>query len=48
MVKEYNVDGVIYFNMQFCNLYHRKVLGQSGVSMPFLHLETDYSKQHRE
>ncbi len=49
LVKEYRVDGVIDYSLQFCNLYAtesylvQQALKEAGV--PVLHLETDYSEQ---
>lgn len=48
-VKDYKVDGVIDYTLQFCGLYStesllvRNALQKEGV--PYLHLETDYSMQ---
>lgn len=47
LVKDYNIDGVIYYLIQFCDPYAvesykiRKALEEAGV--PFLYIETDYS-----
>ncbi|MGR6835581.1 double-cubane-cluster-containing anaerobic reductase [Syntrophomonas erecta] len=52
LVKEYNVDGVIDCNLQFCGLYStesylvKQALKEAGI--PVLHLETDYSDQDFE
>lgn len=52
LVKEYQVDGVIDCNLQFCGLYStetylvQQALKEAGV--PVLHLETDYSEQDME
>ena len=49
LVKEYRVDGVIDYSLQFCNLYAtesylvQQALKEAGI--PVLHLETDYSEQ---
>lgn len=49
LVEEYRADGVIYFNLQFCQTYgieHYPVarsLQQAGV--PVLHLESDFSEE---
>ncbi|MGE5380733.1 MAG: double-cubane-cluster-containing anaerobic reductase [Methylocystaceae bacterium] len=52
LVKEYNVDGVIDFNLQFCNTYATEsyLVNQAmkAAHIPFLHLETDYSEQDFE
>lgn len=52
LVKEYNVDGVIDFNLQFCNTYATEsyLVNQAmkEANIPFLHLETDYSEQDFE
>jgi len=51
-VKDYNVDGVIDCNLQFCGLYStesylvQQALKKEGI--PYLHLETDYSEQDME
>lgn len=45
--KEYNADGVIYYNLQFCHTYNieyrnvEKALKEAGI--PVLFIETDYS-----
>lgn len=52
LVKEYQVDGVIDYSLQFCNLYAtegylvQQALKEAGI--PVLHLETDYSEQDFE
>jgi len=52
LVKEYKVDGVIDYSLQFCNLYTtesylvQQALKEAGI--PVLHLETDYSEQDFE
>jgi len=52
LVKEYNVDGVIDCNLQFCGLYStesylvQQALKNAGI--PVMHLETDYSEQDSE
>jgi benzoyl-CoA reductase/2-hydroxyglutaryl-CoA dehydratase subunit BcrC/BadD/HgdB len=52
LVKDYQVDGVIDCNLQFCGLYSteaylvQQALKEAGV--PYLHLETDYSEQDME
>ncbi len=52
LAKEYQVDGVIDCNLQFCGLYSteshlvQQVLKEAGV--PYMHLETDYSEQDME
>jgi benzoyl-CoA reductase/2-hydroxyglutaryl-CoA dehydratase subunit BcrC/BadD/HgdB len=52
LVKEYKVDGVIDYNLQFCNLYTtegylvQQALKEAGI--PVLRLETDYSEQDSE
>jgi benzoyl-CoA reductase/2-hydroxyglutaryl-CoA dehydratase subunit BcrC/BadD/HgdB len=52
LVKEYQVDGVIDYSLQFCNLYTtesylvQQALKEAGI--PVLHLETDYSEQDSE
>ncbi len=52
LVKEYKVDGVIDYSLQFCNLYStesylvQQALKKAGI--PVLHLETDYSEQDFE
>ncbi|MEG6615076.1 double-cubane-cluster-containing anaerobic reductase [Peptococcaceae bacterium 1198_IL3148] len=49
MVKEYNVDGVVYYSLQFCHTYGieyraaEKALQQAGV--PVIRIETDYSDE---
>lgn len=52
LVKEYNVDGVIDVNLQFCNLYSTEtyLVKQALVdnNIPVLHIETDYSEQDVE
>ncbi len=50
--KEYQVDGIIDYTLQFCGLYStesyllRSALRNEGI--PFLHIETDYSEQDSE
>lgn len=52
LAKEYNIDGVIDFNLQFCNLYDiekhsvAKKLEEAGI--PSLQLESDYSDADTE
>lgn len=52
LVKEYRVDGVIDYNLQFCGLYStesylvQQALKEAGV--PVLQIETDYSEQDGE
>ena len=52
LVKDYDVDGVIDCNLQFCGLYStesylvQQALKDAGVS--YMHLETDYSEQDME
>lgn len=52
LVKEYNVDGVIDCNLQFCGLYSTEdYLVQQALKeadIPVMHLETDYSEQDTE
>lgn len=49
MVREWQVDGVIDYNLQFCGLYStesylvKEALKEEGI--PVLHIETDYSNQ---
>ncbi|WP_129596085.1 double-cubane-cluster-containing anaerobic reductase [Anaerophilus nitritogenes] len=49
LYKEYNADGVIYYNLSFCNTYAleykkiKDVLDQEGI--PMMMIETDYSLQ---
>jgi benzoyl-CoA reductase/2-hydroxyglutaryl-CoA dehydratase subunit BcrC/BadD/HgdB len=49
---EYQVDGIIEVNLQFCNLYStesylvKQALAEHG--LPVLHIETDYSEQDYE
>jgi benzoyl-CoA reductase/2-hydroxyglutaryl-CoA dehydratase subunit BcrC/BadD/HgdB len=49
MVKEYNVDGVVYYSLQFCHTYAieyravEKALQEVGV--PVIRIETDYSDE---
>jgi len=49
IVNDYNVDGVIDYSLQFCGLYSTEsFLVKDALeknSIPFLHLETDYSRQ---
>lgn len=52
MIKEYKIDGVIYHTLRLCLLYDiesskvRDVMEEEGV--PFLHINTDYSKEDKE
>jgi benzoyl-CoA reductase/2-hydroxyglutaryl-CoA dehydratase subunit BcrC/BadD/HgdB len=52
LVREYRVDGVIDYTLQFCGLYStesylvQQALKEAGV--PVLHIETDYSEQDGE
>ena len=52
LIKEYKIDGVVDYNLQFCGLYStesylvQKALKEAGV--PVLHIETDYSEQDFE
>lgn len=52
LAKEYNVDGIIDTNLQFCNLYStesylvKQKLDDLGI--PVLHIETDYSENDFE
>lgn len=52
LAKEYNVDGIIDTNLQFCNLYStesylvKQKLDELGI--PVLHIETDYSENDFE
>lgn len=52
LVKEYKADGVIYYNLQFCQTYAveyynvKKALEEKGI--PLLYIETDYSEQDTE
>lgn len=52
LANEYNVDGVIDTNLQFCNLYSTESYlvkqALTGKEIPVLHLETDYSEQDYE
>jgi benzoyl-CoA reductase/2-hydroxyglutaryl-CoA dehydratase subunit BcrC/BadD/HgdB len=49
LARDYKVDGVIDYSLQFCNLYStesylvQQALKEAGI--PVLHLETDYSEQ---
>ncbi len=49
LAKDYKVDGVVYYALQFCDPYTieaygvRKALEEAG--MPFLYIETDYSQE---
>ncbi|TDA69730.1 MAG: 2-hydroxyacyl-CoA dehydratase [Clostridia bacterium] len=49
LVREYRADGVIYYNLQFCQTYSiehylvEKALQQAGV--PVLHIESDFSEE---
>jgi benzoyl-CoA reductase/2-hydroxyglutaryl-CoA dehydratase subunit BcrC/BadD/HgdB len=52
LAKEYNVDGVVYYNLQFCHTYNveyvkiEKALKEAGI--PVIMIETDYSEQDVE
>jgi benzoyl-CoA reductase/2-hydroxyglutaryl-CoA dehydratase subunit BcrC/BadD/HgdB len=52
MVKEYRIDGVIYHTLRLCLLFDiesqkvRDVMEDNGI--PFLHINTDYSKEDKE
>ncbi|NLX02848.1 MAG: 2-hydroxyacyl-CoA dehydratase [Syntrophomonadaceae bacterium] len=52
LIKEYKIDGVVDYNLQFCGLYStesylvQKELKEAGI--PVLHIETDYSEQDFE
>jgi benzoyl-CoA reductase/2-hydroxyglutaryl-CoA dehydratase subunit BcrC/BadD/HgdB len=52
LAKEYKVDGVVDYTLQFCGLYStesynvQKSLKAAGI--PVLHIETDYSEQDTE
>lgn len=52
LIKEYKIDGVVDYNLQFCGLYStesylvQKALKEAGI--PVLHIETDYSEQDFE
>lgn len=52
LADEYNVDGIIDTNLQFCNLYStesflvKQALVDKG--LPVMHIETDYSEQDYE
>lgn len=52
LVKEYRVDGVVDYNLQFCGLYStesylvQQALKEAGI--PVLHIESDYSEQDFE
>ncbi len=52
LADEYQVDGVIDINLQFCNLYSTETYlvkqGLTEKNIPFLHIETDYSEQDVE
>ena len=49
LAKEYKVDGVVHYNLQFCQTYANegskveKTLAKEGI--PLLRLETDYSDE---
>ncbi len=49
LAKEYNADGVIHYNLQFCHTYANeavlveKALAKAGI--PLLRIETDYSDE---
>jgi benzoyl-CoA reductase/2-hydroxyglutaryl-CoA dehydratase subunit BcrC/BadD/HgdB len=49
LAKEYQVDGVVHYNLQFCHTYANeavkveKVLAENGI--PLLRIETDYSDE---
>jgi benzoyl-CoA reductase/2-hydroxyglutaryl-CoA dehydratase subunit BcrC/BadD/HgdB len=49
LAREYHVDGVIHYNLQFCHTYANeatkvdKALAESGI--PLLRIETDYSDE---
>lgn len=49
LAKDYKIDGVVYYALQFCDPYTieafgvRKALEEAG--MPFLYIETDYSQE---
>lgn len=49
LVKDYRIDGVIYYALQFCDPYTieaynvRNILSEEGT--PLLYIETDYSKE---
>ena len=49
LAKEYNVDGVVHYNLQFCHLYANEAvkveetLAEAGI--PLLRIESDYSNE---